>query len=134
MLFSNALSYRPILEEFGVWDQLRVDHGREWYPMLYVQEQLSHLRTDHSRAPHLQTTSKLNHCVEREVNTRVNYPIKSCLIYLEEQHDFNLDLDHKFGVSWFTIRVSNIGTKMAIQSWNNHCTPGLSILYWHACG
>ena len=101
--------------------------------MLYVQEQLSHLRTDCSRAPHLQTTSKLNHRVERfwvEVNTRVNYPIKSCLIYLEERRDFNLDLeDHKFCVSWFAMRVSNIGTQMAVQSWNNHCTPGMSILY-----
>lgn len=63
-----------------------------------------------------------NHCVERmwvEINGRVNYPLKACLVSLEERGDINMDCAHqKFCVSWFTIRVANIGTTLAIQAWN----------------
>ena len=52
------MTNRPILQRYGMWDQLRVDQGKEWYLMLFVQEQLAHLRYNTSRAPHLQTTSK----------------------------------------------------------------------------
>ena len=44
--------------QYGVWDQVRVDHGKEWTLLLFVQELLAHLRTNTNRAPHLQTTSK----------------------------------------------------------------------------
>ena len=44
--------------EFGLWDQIRVDCGREWYLMLFVQEQLSHLRNDTPKPPHLRSLSK----------------------------------------------------------------------------
>ena len=43
---------------YGLWDQVRVDHGKEFYLMLYVQEILAHFRTDTSRVPHLQSTSR----------------------------------------------------------------------------
>lgn len=49
---------RPIIEQYGLWDTLRVDHGKEWTLMLFVQEQIAHLRGNCGRAPHLQTTSK----------------------------------------------------------------------------
>ena len=52
------LSCRPTLENYGLWDQSRVDQDREWILSLYVQERLAHLRTDTSRAQHLQTSSK----------------------------------------------------------------------------
>ena len=52
------MTNRPILQRYGMWDQLRVDQGKEWYLMLFVQEQLAHLRYNTSQAPHLQTTSK----------------------------------------------------------------------------
>ena len=52
------MTNRPILQQYGMWAQLRVDQGKEWYLMLFVQEQLAHLRYNTSRAPHLQTTSK----------------------------------------------------------------------------
>lgn len=51
-------NYRPLVLEYGVWDQVRVDHGKEWILTLFVQEKLAHLRRNTSRAPHLQTTSK----------------------------------------------------------------------------
>ena len=44
---------------FGLWDQLRVDHGTEWYLMLSVNRTLSHLRNRTDREPQVQTTSKL---------------------------------------------------------------------------
>ena len=36
----------------------------------------------------------------------------------------NMDGDmNKFGVSWYTSRVADIGTKQVISSWNNHALP-----------
>ena len=51
--------YRPILLEYGLWDQVRVDQGKEWILTLFVQEQLQDLRYNTSKPPHRQTTSKL---------------------------------------------------------------------------
>ena len=52
-----------------------------------------------------------NYVIERlwvEINGRVNYPIKAVLI---ENGDFNLENEHvKFCVSWYTMRVSQVGT------------------------
>ena len=49
---------RPIVLQYGRWDQVRVDHGKEWILSLFVLEQLVHLRHNVSRAPRLQTSSK----------------------------------------------------------------------------
>lgn len=69
-----------------------------------------------------------NHVVERiwvEINGRVNYPIKSCLIALEESGHINMDCSHtKYCVSWFTIRVASVGAAIAVQSWNSHPVSG----------
>lgn len=38
-----------------------------------------------------------------------------------------IDIDNssvKYCVSWFTIRVANIGTTIAVESWNNHTIRG----------
>jgi hypothetical protein len=44
---------------------------------------------------------------------------------MEEQNEFNLDCPHeKFCVSWFTIRVASVGTRLTIESWNEHPIPG----------
>jgi hypothetical protein len=55
-IYSNVL--RPLLLMYGIWDEIRVDHGLEWVLSLSVQEQLAHLRYNTSRPPHLQSTSK----------------------------------------------------------------------------
>ena len=39
-------------------DQLRVEHGREFYLSLFVQESIADLRTNTERDPHCQTESK----------------------------------------------------------------------------
>ena len=88
-----------------------MDQGREWILRLYIQETLAHLRTNTSRAPHLQTSSKQvcykccilispnsssivvaspsqNHIAERfwvEINSRVNHPVKTVLIGMQER-------------------------------------------------
>ena len=70
-----------------------------------------------------------NHCVERmwvEINARVNYPLKACIIKMEESNDIDMDNNHiKFCVSWFTVRVSNVGTTLAVNAWNDHPIPGM---------
>ncbi|KAL1277198.1 hypothetical protein QQF64_023871 [Cirrhinus molitorella] len=57
--------YRSAVVNYGMWDQLRVDHGREFYMCLYMQEKLSRHRHNLSRQPYLQTTSTRNLRVER---------------------------------------------------------------------
>ena len=46
------------MELYGLWDQLRVDHGREFYLTLFIHEQIR--RTCGSRAivSYVQSTSK----------------------------------------------------------------------------
>ena len=57
-MYSYKVVRRPIVIQYGLWDQIRVDKGREWILMLYIQETLAHLRCNTSRPPHLQSTSK----------------------------------------------------------------------------
>ena len=64
------VTYRFIATEEGLFDQIRVDHGKEFYLSLFVQEQLAHLRYNPQRDPHLQTTSK-----KVSVNSRFLLPI-----------------------------------------------------------
>ena len=53
---------RPLILEYGLWDEIRVDQGKEWVLSLFVQEQMAHLRTNTARPPHLQSTSKKVFC------------------------------------------------------------------------
>ncbi len=63
-----------------------------------------------------------------EINGRVNYPLKSCLVIMQENGDIDLDCAHqRFCISWFTIRVANVGTKLAVGAWNNHPIPGINV-------
>ena len=54
----HAYACRPIALQYGVWDTIRVDQGKEWTLLLYLQELLADYRSDKSKAPHIQTTSK----------------------------------------------------------------------------
>ncbi len=46
-----------MLEAFGIWDQVRVDCGRECALILFIQHLLADNRTNTTRAPYLQTQS-----------------------------------------------------------------------------
>lgn len=102
-----------------------MDQGKEWYLMLSVQQALSSLRRNGSKAPYIQTSSKKkkcklmqNHIVERmwsEINTRVNYPIKTILVGLLDDEQISMDNPlHFFAVSWLSIRVAFVGIKLGI--------------------
>jgi hypothetical protein len=123
--------FRPLLLNYGIWDEVRVDQGKEWVLMLFVQECLANLRTNTTRPPHLQSTSKQNHAVERmwvEINKRVNYPVKKVLVAMQNEGliltENQLSPLHCFCVSWFTLRVVQEGLSLAIAAWNNHTIPG----------
>ena len=112
----------------GVFDQLRVDMGKEWVLILFIQEVLSGYRENQDRPSHLKTTSKRNLTIERiwpEVNSRVNYPIKRVLVGLEENGILDMTNEHvQFCVSWFTCEVAKVGMKRFVDSWNFHKIKG----------
>ena len=49
---------RPAVLEYGMWDQIRVDHGNDFYLLLYFQEKMAYYRRNTRRAPFIQTMSK----------------------------------------------------------------------------
>lgn len=49
---------RPLILEYWLWDEVRVDQGKEWVLSLFVHERMAHLQTNTTRPPHLQSTSK----------------------------------------------------------------------------
>lgn len=120
--------YLNILVNYGLWDQLRIDHGREWYLMIFIQQKLAHFRNNVDKQPFLQTSSKKNHIVERmwsEVNSRVNYPIKAVLVEMVENGQLNMDDSlHLFCASWLSTKVSFVGIELFVVSWNHHPIPG----------
>lgn len=120
--------YRPLLVQFGLFDQVRVDHGTEFCLCIFVQELLKNRRHDNSRAPWRQTTSTKNYRAERlwpEENSRVNYPLKKALCIIKEQEIFDMeDPVVSFAVSWLTINVSKVGSENFVNSWNHHRIPG----------
>uniref|UniRef100_T1IU79 Integrase core domain-containing protein n=1 Tax=Strigamia maritima TaxID=126957 RepID=T1IU79_STRMM len=112
-----------------MWDQVRVDHGREFFLTLYMQEINSDKRVDTSRASYRQTQSKKNLRAERfwpEVNSRVNYPIKTALLQLVNSDELIMEDEiTKFCVSSFAIQLCRIGTQRCVESWNAHTIPGV---------
>ena len=47
---NNEAIYKNVYE-YGLWDQLRVDHGKEFYLSLYIQEKLRLGRGDSTICP-----------------------------------------------------------------------------------
>lgn len=128
IIFFHFILYRPLLLQYGLFDQVRVDHGTEFYLCIFVQELLKNRRYDNSRTPWRQTTSTKNYRAERiwpEENSRVNYPLKKALCIIKEQEIF--DMEHpivSFAVSRSTINVSKVGSENFVNSWNHHRIPG----------
>ena len=51
---------RPLILEYGLWDEVRVDQGKEWVLSLFVQKQMAHLATNQ----HNKATSSTKHIQE----------------------------------------------------------------------
>ncbi|XP_038135443.1 uncharacterized protein LOC119779740 [Cyprinodon tularosa] len=123
--------YRRAVVTYGMWDQVRVDHGTEFYLCLFVQELLAEHRHNRERRPYIQTTSTKNHTVERiwpEINQRVNDPVKMALVQMVDQEV--LDMDDplmRYCTSNLSCKVSSIGMTRAVQAWNAHRIPGKGI-------
>ncbi|KAL2095613.1 hypothetical protein ACEWY4_007761 [Coilia grayii] len=49
--------FRPAILANGMWDQVRVDHGKEFYLTLFIQKLLSSHHYNQERRPYLQTPS-----------------------------------------------------------------------------
>ena len=63
-----------------------------------------------------------------EINACVNYPIKTVLVQMLENGEFDLDDEMQaFCVSWFAIRVAAVGVQLFVSSWNEHPIPGMCI-------
>lgn len=120
--------FRPALLKYGLFDQIRMDHGTEFCLCIFVQELLKRYRFDQSRHAWRQTTSTSNYVAERmwpEVNKRINYPIKRQLCEIEAQEDIDFaDPVVMFSVSWITMFVARDATEHMVDSWNFHRIPG----------
>ena len=100
--------FRQALRKYGIWEQVRTDHGREFTLVGFIQNVLSRYRLEGTSTAYKQTTSTENNVAERfwpEVNSRINYPIKCAKNALRNtiQDDdlFNLaDTVFKYCVSW----------------------------------
>lgn len=127
-MFIFSCDCRPVLTNTGIFDQLRVDMGKEWVLILFVQELLKRQRQDQNRAAHVKTTSKKNLTIERvwpEVNARVNYPIKRILNEMQEKGLLDMSSELiQFCVSWFTCEVAKVGMRRFVESWNAHKIKG----------
>jgi len=120
--------FRPALLQFGLWNQLRVDHGQEFVLCIFVQDLLKGYRLFKDKEPWKQTTSTENNVIERfwpEVNVRVNYPIKRALNRIVEEFDWDMSNPVlKYSISWVTIFIADHASRHLIDSWNYHRVPG----------
>ena len=63
----------------------------------------------------------------KEINERVNYPIKAALVDMVDKGKLKLDDRlHLFCASWLSIRVCTCGIELFIKSWNHHTIPGIA--------
>ena len=62
-----------------------------------------------------------------EVNARVNYPIKTALVELDNNRVIDMDNEaYKFCVSFVSCQVASFGLQTVIASWNEHPIAGKS--------
>ena len=65
-MYSYKAVRRPIVIQYGLWDQIRVDKGREWILMLHIQETLAHLQSTSKQVCTIVLSTMLAHLVCKE--------------------------------------------------------------------
>ena len=119
--------YRAAVLEYGLWDQVRVDHEREFYLMLFIQEKLREQCGNADVSPYQQTSWQKNHVIERvwvELNQRVTYPIKRVVASMVNQGSLDIESDMvKYCVSTVLQAVASVGMQRMISAWNAHYIP-----------
>ena len=119
--------YRKFTLEYGLWDQVRVDGGKEFVLICHMQDFMRDKRHNTSIDPFKSTKSTENNIIERmwvEVNSRVNYPLKSAFNFFVQNGDIDMTSEEtKYAVSWVACHVSNVGLERFIKAWNHHSVP-----------
>ena len=116
--------FRPAIAKYGVWNQLRIDHGKEFLLIIFVQELIESYRYSRNKTPWKKTASTDNYVVERfwpEKNSRVNYPIKKILSKIVD--DLN-DPIIKHSLSFICCNLARGPFQYLVQSWSYHRAPG----------
>lgn len=104
-----------------------MDHGREFYLVLFIQDLLRQNRGCSDIPPYVQSTSTSNHIIERiwvELNRRVIYPIKRAVLEIQDIGMIDMECSVTvFAVSNILMRITEIGMNRMIISWNSHFIP-----------
>ena len=105
--------FRPAVSKYGVWEQVRMDHGREFALVIFIQQVLSCCRLEGRKQSFKQTRSTENNVAERmwpEVNQRINYPVKRAMNEIIETDNTGIfDIENhtfKFCVSWMMLHIT----------------------------
>jgi hypothetical protein len=105
--------------KYGLWDQVVVDCGKEFYLTLFVQEHLQLYRIDENaqnstRLPYRQIRSTENNRIERmwvEVNQRILYSYKRACIGMQDTSVLvPNNLSHAFVLSWLLQKCVSVST------------------------
>ncbi|XP_070535044.1 uncharacterized protein [Ptychodera flava] len=118
--------FRRVVLSYGIWDMVRVDHGREFFLTLFIQQhpQIQQHRRYQGCPPYVQTPSTENLPAERkwpEINQRVSYPIKAALNDMHQRLVFDMTNPiHRFCVSYLTLTLADVGIVRFIRGWNAH--------------
>ena len=120
--------FRPAVLKYGLWNQLKIDHGQEFSLCVFVQDLLKNYSQGTEKETWKQTTSTQNNVIERlwpELNSRVNCPFNRALISIVEENDYNMsDPVLQYCVSWITNYICQDATQHLIKLWNHHRVPG----------
>ncbi|XP_078101223.1 uncharacterized protein LOC144513903 [Sander vitreus] len=123
--------YRSTVVNHGMWDQVRVDHGKEFYLSLFIQEILAPHRHNQDKPPYCQTTSTKNHKVEQmcpEVNNRVNYPLKEAVVSTSDQELLDMDCNiNRYCVSNLTGQICRLSMNRLVDAWNEYRIHGKGV-------
>ena len=124
-------AFHPAVLKYGVWEQVRIDHGRKFALVIFIQQVLLCYRLEGRKQPFKQIRSTENNVTERlwpDVNQAINYPVKRAMNEIIETDNTDIfDIENhtfKFCVSWFMFHITKNAIHHFANSWNCHRVPG----------